>query len=102
VFDGWWYADILQARYLSRSTLAHFLSSLRRLCIETDLTEDCRSTMHILSFVLVAFVLPFGITAEHLRYRDFMIASDLDPPIEKQYIQRWIDEWRNQQRQQNL
>jgi hypothetical protein len=49
--------------------LAHFLSSPRRLCIETDLTEDCRSTMHILSFVLVAFVLPFGITAEHLRLR---------------------------------
>jgi hypothetical protein len=52
---------------------------------------------------MIALVMAYG-----GHHTDFMFASDLDPPdirearrIEKQYIQRWIDEWRNQQRQRH-
>jgi hypothetical protein len=53
---------------------------------------------------MIALVMAYG-----GHHTDLMFSSDLDPPdiqearrIEKQYIQRWIDEWRNQQQQRNV
>jgi pimeloyl-ACP methyl ester carboxylesterase len=53
---------------------------------------------------MIALIMAYG-----GHHTDLMFSSDLDPPdirearrIEKQYIQRWIDEWRNQQQQHSV
>jgi pimeloyl-ACP methyl ester carboxylesterase len=53
---------------------------------------------------MIALVMAYG-----GHHTDLMFSSDLDPPdirearrIEKQYIQRWIDEWRKQQQQRHV